>query len=435
MKTASKRFAATLLAGVVIAAGLVTASPASAATLPGTVTINPTSGNVNTDTVFLEGFTVSTGCPVNYRAASITMVYQNGVNMGNISIKRTAAMNPVYGQNGLDGNPISMNRTSSPTNQFVTNKLLSEINTPLATGDFELRIYCHALEFTLDYVNDPYFPLAMTFDATSGAWALDIPAAPVEQTTVSLVAGNGTAAGTVNLTATVKKADGTTATAAAGTVEFLEGATVVGSAAVASGVASFTTPVVADGAHSYTARFVSSDGTVYANSPASGPSTVQVGGQSEETVVDVTVPNGVGSLTLSGVPATVSLGTAALNGGLLTASGNLTNIVVTDTRQLGSAAWSLTGQTTDFVDGAKVLSGKYLGWAPALVGASSANAGVAGAAVVAGVGSGLKAVSTLSSGSVVDGRTTTTLNAALTLAAPSNTTPGAYSATLTVTLI
>ena len=110
---------------------------------------------------------------------------------------------------------------------------------------------------------------------------------------------------------------------------------------------------------------------------------------------------------------------------------------MTDTRQLGSTPWSLTGSTTDFKDGTKVIDGKYLGWVPTLVGATTVNAGIAGATVLPAPGSpnGLKTASTLSSGSVVDGLTQTSVSAVLNLAAPGNTRGGLYTSTLTLTLL
>ena len=203
--------------------------------------------------------------------------------------------------------------------------------------------------------------------------------------------------------------------------------------------------MLAPGTYSATARFISSAPTVYANSAVSGSATVTVavappgpvGPNQASTVIDVTIPAGTGSLTFTGLQPTISLGIAALQGGLFKASGNLGPVIVTDTRQLGSSPWSLTGIVTDFTSGTKTIDGKYLGWVPTLVGAPAVNAGVAGPTVLPFPGSpnGLKTASTLSSGSVVNGLTQTSVSAVLNLAAPGNTPGGLYTSTLTLTLL
>jgi hypothetical protein len=138
------------------------------------------------------------------------------------------------------------------------------------------------------------------------------------------------------------------------------------------------------------------------------------------------------------VPATVALGTAALTTGTpvssrtLDAQGTL-NAVVTDSRQLDYPAWSLTGQIGDFTSGAKVLSGKYLGWTPAVTGAPNS---VAGAVVLPAPATvnGLKTISTLATGAPNDVEVSN-VSALLQLKAPKNTPAGNYSAVLTLTLI
>jgi hypothetical protein len=427
-----KRIAALALAGAMVAGGLAFAQSALAAPISGgTLTITPTSGNVNTDVVFLNSLQTNVGGPAGFRTISGLFVYQAGVKIGSIATVRTPSTPSTYGTFGLDGNAGFADRSISPTNNFVSNKLLNDVAlSGLVSGQFELRNYWFASATTPDYANDPYVSLQMTYNSTTGAWS--VYAAPIA-TTVSLTAGaSGT---TVSLSATVKKAsDSSTATAAVGNIVFKDGSTTVATVAVASGVASTSLVGVSNGSHTYTAQFAPTD-SVYDTS-TSGGATVTVGGVTGTTTINVTIPTGVGSLTLTGVPTSVNLGTAVLGGGTLNASGTLGPITVTDTRQLGYPAWSLTGQVGDFSDGTHTLNGKYLGWTPALSG--TGNAGVAGPAVAAGTGNGntgLKTVSVLASGSPVDGVPTTAVSAALALAAPANTPAGAYSATLTVTLI
>ena len=157
--------------------------------------------------------------------------------------------------------------------------------------------------------SDPYVSLAMTYDAVTGAWSVVVPAVAAVATTVSLSASASSS--TVSLNATVKLPDTTTATAAAGNVVFMEGVTTVATVPVASGLASASLTGVANGAHSYTAQFVPSN-TVYGTS-TSAVSTVQVGGVQLPSNITVTIPANVGTLTLTGVSASVPLGTAVLN--------------------------------------------------------------------------------------------------------------------------
>ena len=437
MKRMSKKVSSLVVVGAIVAGVLGFAQSAQADVISGaTITLGTTSGTSSTSgtNAMFASISTSTGCPVGYRASSGTVAWQGGVSKGSLATVRTPSTT-LYGATGLDGNAINMDSSGGP-NPYVNNKGLSALTSPLTAGNWELRVYCFASSTTPDYATDKYMTLAMTLDG-SGNWAVYVAPAAAENTIASLTAGSGTAAGTVNLAVTVKKTDLTTATAAVGNVQFLEGSTVLATVTLASGIALYTTPVVVDGLHIYTAQFVTTNAATYASSPLSGTASVLVGGQTSTTVIDLTIPSGVGSLTFTGVPSTVTLGTAVLTGGELVATGTLGTITVTDSRQLGSVAWSLTGQSTDFTVGGLTISGKYLGWTPALVGSS--NAGTAGAAVVAGTGNsntGLRTVSSLAiAAGPVDGKPTTAVSAGLRLAAPANTPAGRYTATLTVTLI
>ena len=418
----TKKVAALAVAGAMVVGGLVVAQSASAAQIAGTITISPTSGNVNTDVNFLNSIDVSVGAPSGFQALGGTFIYQGGVEKGNIAQARNTSMTSSAGTNGLDGNPAHLDRVIIPTNTFLSSKLLNDPSLNLATGQFELRWYYFASSTSPNRATDPYVKLDMTYDATSGAWSVYTPAVA---TTVSLTAG--ATGSTVNLAATVKKPDLSTASDATGNILFLEGATTVATVPVASGVASASLTGVADGSHTYTAQFVPT-GSVYAGSTSSS-ATVQVGGITATSTINVTVPSGVGTLTLTGVSSSVNLGTAALSGGTLNASGNLV-AVVTDTRQTDYPAWSLTGVVGNFSDGTHTLDGKYLGWTP-----SATGVGTAGAAVLPANPNGLKTISTLATGAPSTSGTVTNASAVLQLKAPSNTPAGAYSATLTLTLI
>jgi|GEM_PF-1065435 len=443
------KFAAVAVASALILGGVGAAQSAQAAPISGgTITLTPSSGNVS-DPYFVTGMTVSAGAPAGYRGASSTWIFQNGVNMGGFSnLRKPATDNTTYGDFGLDGTPASLDRSISPGNPYLTNKQLTGLNfagTPsiLQTGNFELRYYYHQFATSIDLVNEPYATITLNYDSVSGAWAVPATVVPPVATTTSLTAS---ASGTsVTLSATVKKSsDSSVATASAGSVSFFEGATQVGTTqTVAAGLASVSLTGVANGAHSYTATFTPSN-TVYSASTSASAS-VSVGSLIAPTdtaavpvgiTFDIAAGTNGGALQLTSHDSTVALGTATIGGGTFNASGTL-HAVVDDSRQAGSPDWNLTGVMGDFAAGTKTLSGKYLGWTPAVAAGSVGNAG---AVVLPAPGSvnGLKTSSQLSYGSTsaADPQvTTTTVTALLALKAPKNTAAGNYAGVLTLTLI
>lgn len=425
----TKKIAALAVTAALTVTGLSVAQSASAAEIVGgTLTVSPTSGNVS-DTNLFTSIGASVAAPVGFRALGGTFAYQGGVEKGSLSNSRTTAMASTDGTNGLDGNvPVFMDRSINPTNNFVSNKQLTALSSPLATGAWELRFYYFASSTSPNRATDPYVKLDMTYNATTGAWSVFTPATA---TTTSLTAS--ASGSNVTLTATVR--DGAaTATAATGNIVFKEGATTVATVPVASGVGTTTLVGVADGTHTYTAEYAPT-GTVYSAS-TSGTASVIVGAQQQSSNIQVTIPSGVGSLTLSGTSASVNLGTAVVSGSTLYAFGTLVS-TVTDSRQLGYSPWSLTGQVGNFTASALTLDGKYLGWTPSIAGTSTAAGSVAGAVVLPATttGTGLKASSVFATGLPNTTGTVTNVSALLELKAPTNTPAGAYSATLTVTLI
>ncbi|MBC7593634.1 MAG: hypothetical protein H7288_06825, partial [Kineosporiaceae bacterium] len=181
----NKKFVALAVASAMVTVFFTGAQAAQADPISGaTMSITPTSGNVNTDAVFLQSISTTAGAPVGFRDASGTVLFQNGALLGSVATVRTASTT-LYGQTGLTGNPVAMDRTGGPNN-FVSNKLINATNTPLVSGPFELRMYFFADLNRLDYVNDKYISLAMTYDAASGAWSTVTPATP---TTTSITAG------------------------------------------------------------------------------------------------------------------------------------------------------------------------------------------------------------------------------------------------------
>ncbi len=447
----SKRIVALAVAGAMVAGtvGLSASAQAAEITPVGTITITPTSGNVNTDVNFLDSIAVNVGAPTGFRALSSTVIFQNGVEIGAISQSRTTAMVSTAGTNGLDGNVVFMDRSIIPTNTFVSSKLLNGLTKPLATGNFELRYYYFASATAPNRATDPYVKLDMTYDATSGAWSLPAVVVPAVATTTSLTAS--ATGSTVALSATVKKSsDSSVATAAAGSISFFEGATQVGSTqTVAAGLASVSLTAVTDGNHSYTAVFTPSDAAYSASTSASA--SVSLGALVAPAFTaavpvaitfDIAAGTNGGVLQLTSRSSNVVLGTATIGTGTFNASGTL-NAVVDDSRQAGANDWSLTGVMGNFTapavgtTPARTLSGKYLGWTPAVAAGSVGNAG---AVVLPSPGSvnGLTVSSQLSYGSTsaaVPQVTTTTVSALLQLKAPKNTAAGNYAGVLTLTLI
>jgi len=433
-----KQVIALAAAGAIFASMLGGATAAQAAVTPGTITISPTTGNL-TDTDFLYSLAASVPAPAGFTAASNTYVYQGGASLGSVSNKRTPAVT-LYGATGLDGvTPVNLSRSFSATNDFVSNKKLGDV-VGLVPGPFELRLFFFNSAFTSDLTTGAYITLPLTLSA-AGVWSLPVALTP---TTTALTAG---AAGTtVTLTATVKVGAATTATT--GNVVFKEGAATVATVPAVAGVATATLSSVSNGSHTYTAEFAG-DATLAAS--VSGNASVGIGllGPVDATTgpatlspnVIVTIPNNVGTLTLSGVTSVVDLGTATLAGGTLNASGNLA-AVVTDTRQTDKLPWNLTGQVGDFTAaGGKVLNGKYLGWTPTnpqTVAGTTATGSTGGPVVLPApaTAAGLKVGgSVLAAGYPDVTGTVTNAAAVLQLKAPSNTPAGNYSATLTLTLV
>ena len=433
----SKKIAAIGIATAVLFSTFVGGQAAQADEIPGGVlTITPTSGQ-KTDAQFLTGIATNQAGPTGYLAASGTFIFQNGVRLASIASARTSAISNTFGETGLGTLPMNMDLSYSDPNNYVSNRRLDEMP-GLVAGPFEIRVYFFADRQTQNFTTDKYFSKALNLDA-SGAWSVVTPAAAVIATTTSITAG---ATGTdVTLSATVKKAsDSTTASAAAGNIVFKEGVTTVATVPVASGTASTTLTGVAYGSKSYTAEFAPTTPNPTYGASTSAPATVNVldpNGNTKTTNVTTSVgPNaGGGVLTLTGVSGTVALGAAVLDGTTLNAKGTL-NAVVTDGRSLDSYGWSLTGQISDFTSTSpspRTLSGKYLGWTPVVTGAPNSVAGAALLPAPASV-NGLTTISTLATGAP-NSVEVSNVSALLQLKAPKNTPAGAYSATLTLTLI
>ncbi len=280
--------------------------------------------------------------------------------------------------------------------------------------------------------------------STSAAVSYQVNAPVAAATTTALaVTPSGTAAqySTVTLSATVAPA------AAAGSVQFLDGGADLGNpVAVVAGAATLTTSALAVGAHEFTARFTPANAAAYETSvSAAVPLSVSAfAGVSASETITTTVLAGELLISVANQNVVLPSPVMAADGSLLSTAGALNPITVTDTRA-GNPGWNVSGQVTDFADGANAINGANLGWTPKIVDKSPvqtitagpvvtpANAIVPGAAAPTGLG--LSTARTLATAAALAGNGTANLGADLALKVPTSTLAGTYTATLTLTAI
>ena len=138
--------------------------------------------------------------------------------------------------------------------------------------------------------------------------------------------------------------------------------------------------------------------------------------------------------TIPGSNDLVDLGTAELRGDHYYATGAINPILVTDTRR-GAPEWTVTARIGDFTSDDQAISGRYLGWTPAVIEAGGGAA--AGAAVASGFdeGDGLSVDSLLGRAAPGHELGSAMLGAELTLKMPTDARVGVYRATLTLTAL
>ncbi len=325
--------------------------------------------------------------------------------------------------------------------QFQDN--LTNIGSPVAVNASGVATYTtsalDAGSHSLTAVFTGYNPSSVT-GSTSTAQDLTVNQT-TSSTALSFTPASGADSNTsLGLTATI------TPSAAAGTVQFVDGSTNIGGPVnVVSGVAS-TSGLFAEGAHTFHAVFTPSDPTNVAGSNDVQPYTVlHYGGVTATDNIQTEVP--AGGLVISvASPGAQDLGPMALNGtsNLLNVTGTLLNVTVTDTRAGTHAGWTASGIVSDFAGPtAFAIAGANLGWTPAVVSHSLNQTVTAGPAVASALGvytsgetGGLHSTQTLaSSAASPNSNGTAVLNAALNLNAPTDTPAGTYVATLTLTAI
>lgn len=461
MNKFTRRFAAVLTTGALVAGGLaLTASAANADVVAanvklfamgsanGTIASKQITSGSSTVNPMYYGITIDQACPANYRSGASIQIAQGGVRIGGIGSASDVSTDGTYGSNGLKASDtgVAMDEsfTTGSQNPYVDNNKSLEVAAPsLVTGSFEVRYYCLADNTSADYVNDKFFSLTLNFDKTAHTWS--VPVAKIATTTAITAQANNTASPkTATINTTIKNADGSTAAASSGSAtvnQTYPTAATLGTVTIANGLATYTSGALTAGTYSFTVTYLGD--TAYNGSTSSSATVTISGSKSGATNVTFAVAQGQnqGDTTLSGVPTTVDLGTPQYNGTTHQLSYNnqsaFSGITVTDYRSLGAANWSLTGSVSDFTSGVNTLSGKYLGWTPALTsGPTGAAAGsaVSPAAASAASTGGLKSISQLSTAPVVDGSAVTVSAAALYLTIPANSTPGTYSGVLTLTL-
>ena len=277
-------------------------------------------------------------------------------------------------------------------------------------------------------------------DSTTNAHTVTVAAIA----TTTTLTGNGTSQATQAATF-----HAVVSPAAAGSVKFMEGATVLATQPVAGGVADYSTNALAVGDHNITAEFVPSSGD-YAGSTSAVwvHSVTAYQGASTTTPIEVTVEAGELTISVNDLaPAGVKMGAPVMNptATYLVSTGSLDEVTVTDTRA-GDLGWVASGVTTDLTAGSNGINGYNLGWVPSVVSNTAGQTITAGGPVTGATetsaGStpsnpalGLETARTIGSATAGHGVGTAVFDAALTLNIPTNVPPATYFGVLTFTAI
>ena len=282
---------------------------------------------------------------------------------------------------------------------------------------------------------------ALNAASTSAVLSYVVNPAAAQATTTSLLVAQGSSGeqySEVTLNATVAPSTAT------GSVQFVDGTTVLGTVPVSGGEATYNTSTLALGAHSFTAVFVPTDPTVYVTSTSVAVPfqvTAFTGSSSTEIITTTVLP---GSLVISIPDQQVTLPSPVLDsaGNLFTTSGALQPITVTDNRA-GNPGWTVSGLVSSFSDGTTQINAENLGWTPTAATGSPGQTITEGPVVNPANGVppsdtgtlGLSTSQTLASTAPGFGLGTAQLGANLSLNVPTTTTAGTYTATLTLTAI
>jgi hypothetical protein len=268
MKRILPRSALAGLAGLVIAGMALAAAPAFAAPnayAPSIGTITSLSPTGTTT----QGFSIKTSalCPA-------------GTTFVNVAIDNTAAG---WTNVSAVGNNTAVNTitTGIPLGNTLSG-IAADGGVALVNGTYDITLICNP-DFN---GSDPTAQFDGQFTVTGTNYAFAAAAVPSSTTTLSVNATTGTPSTSFAFTAAVSSSAAT-----AGTVQFKEGATLLGSSPVAAGSATFSTTFAGGGAHAVTATYVPTN-------PA-----VVTGSTSAPVTVTVTAPALATTTTLSSSPA------------------------------------------------------------------------------------------------------------------------------------
>ncbi|SER64252.1 Ig-like domain-containing protein [Actinokineospora terrae] len=263
---------------------------------------------------------------------------------------------------------------------------------------------------------------------------------PVPGIAFSVSPGNRVTPGSpVTLTATTAPLDIT------GSVQFFDGNTsITDPRPVTNGVVTGVTDRLTLGRHTLTARLHPND-TIF-STQVSPPIAVDVVGIADSATENISTTVLPGALLISVDNREVVLPSPVMtpDGGRLVTSGVLNPVTVIDTRA-GNPGWNVSGQVSDFASGPNRINGANLGWSPRLLDKSPVQAVFPGSAVptanaiapgaTPGSGQGLVSARSMALAAPLGGNGTARLTADLSLAVPTSTVAGTYSATLTLTAI
>ncbi|WP_161958433.1 S8 family serine peptidase [Ornithinimicrobium cavernae] len=164
-------------------------------------------------------------------------------------------------------------------------------------------------------------------------------------------------------------------------------------------------------------------------------------GESSQDIV-ATVPGDVGEgsllISVDQQDRTVQLPEMASLGDRLATAGELRPVTVTDSRA-SDPGWDVSAQVSDFATGPgdALFTGGFLGWSPTVGSSSEGQVVTPGGVVAPGFpsGEGLSVPRPLGSAEPGSGRGSAVLGAGLHLEVPVDTTPGVYTAVLTITAL
>jgi hypothetical protein len=415
-----------VMAGLVCASlGAMLLAPAAAqanvtnppqGTQPGNITLTP---GTSTDYNIVPNFQTTTPCPApNNSFAFIVVIGNDGQEHLLSSLFQGATIQQPNGFSGSLG---------ASANDILG--LAAPIVVPGQT--FEITVDCRASQTVHGVYAQSTF---ITFPADGvSAWSTSSqpPSGPAA-TTTTLTPATQTVGVGGNATVTAHVAP----SSAAGSVQFKDGSTNLGSPiAVSGGTAVFSTTSLSTGSHSITGTFVPTDSSAFSASTSAPVTVIVTSGNVQAETINVNVPQSQGPFIMTVSTTPVSLGTAALSSDFthFSASGTIGDVSVSDERNQTVPGWTITGQVSAFSDGTHTIPGTSLGWGPLVKTQNTAGDIVAGSAVTAGSNPGLTAASTLASAGVGKGLHNSVLSASLDFEAPASSQPGAYSATLTIT--